>query len=56
MVKHRSTVSNTLLRSKHVVTEDESSSSEGASERDSDKQNGYDAHKELPMSDREGGQ
>ena len=36
MVEHRSTASKTLLRSEHVVTDDESISSEGASEGDND--------------------
>ena len=36
MVEHGSTASKTLLRSEHVVTDDESISSEGASEGDND--------------------
>ena len=52
MVDHGSTESKNILRSKNVGTDDESSSSEGASEGDTDKNDGYDADKELPMSDR----
>ena len=54
MFDHRSTSSKTLIRSKNFVTGDESSSSEGASEGGTDKNGGYNADKELPMSDREG--
>ena len=43
MVEHRSTASNNLLRSKHVVTDYESSSSEGESEGDTDEHYGYNA-------------
>ena len=49
MVEHGSRASNTLLRSKQVVTDDESSSSEGAQEGDTRKHNGYEADEELPM-------
>ena len=54
MVEHGSTSSKTLLRSKHVVTNDESPSSEGASEGGTDKDNGYNADEGLPISDRKG--
>ena len=54
MVEHRSTASKTLLCSEHIVTNDESSSSEGASEGDTNGHDVYDADKELHMSDREG--
>ena len=54
MVEHESTASNTLLRSKYVVADDESPSSEGASEGDTDAHDGYDADEELPISDQEG--
>ena len=54
MVEHWSTASNTLLQSEHIVTDNESPSSEGASEGDTDKHDGYDADEEIPMSDREG--
>ena len=55
VVEHGNKTSTSLLRSEHVVTEDEASSSEGASEGDADEDDGYDADEELPMSDREGG-
>ena len=54
MVEHGSTASKTLLRYEHVVTDDESLSSEGASEENIDKDDGYNADKGLPMSDQEG--
>ena len=54
MIEHESTSSKTLLHSDNIVTEYESSSSEGASEGDTNKHNGYDADEELPMSDQEG--
>ena len=54
MVEHGITASKTLLRSEHVVTDDESPSSEGASEGDTEEYDGYDADEGLPMSDREG--
>ena len=54
MVEHGSTAYNTLLRSEHIVTDNESSSSEGASEGDTNKRDGYNADKDLPMSDKEG--
>ena len=53
VVEHGTATSTSLLRSEHIVTEDEESSSEGASEGDAD---GYNADEELPMSDREGEQ
>ena len=54
MVEHGSTASKNLLRSEHVVTDDGSPSSEGASEGDTDEDDGCDADEGLPMSDREG--
>ena len=54
MVEHRSTASKTLLRSEHVVTDNESPFSEGASEGDTDEDDGYNADEGLPMSDLEG--
>ena len=53
-VDHGSTASKTLLRSDHIVTDNELSSSEGGSEEDINKHDWYDADKELPMSDQEG--
>ena len=52
MFEHESTASKTLLRSEHVVTDDESPYSEGASEGYTDEDDGYDADEGLPMSDR----
>ena len=43
--------SKTLLPSEHIFTYNESSSSEGGSEGGTNKHNGYDIDKELPMSD-----
>ena len=51
MVEHGSTASKTLLRSEHVVTDNGSPSSEGASEGDTDENDGYDAYGGIPMSD-----
>ena len=53
MVEHGSTRSKTLLRSEHIVTDAESSSSEIFSEGVTGKHNGYDSDKELSMSDQE---
>ena len=50
-----STAYKTLQRSDHIVTDNELPSSEGVSEGDTDEHDGYDADKELPMYDREGG-
>ena len=46
-----STASKNLLLSEHVFTDDEFPSSEGASEGDTNKNDGYDTDKDLPMSD-----
>ena len=54
MVEHGITASKTLLRSEHVVTDDESPSSEGASEGGTNEHNGYDSDEDLPMSDQDG--
>ena len=54
MVEHSITTSKTPLFSEHVVTDDESSSSEGASEGGTDDHDGYDPDKELLISDQEG--
>ena len=54
MVEHRSGASKTLLRFEHVVTDNESSSSEGASEGDTYEHDRYNADKEITMSDQEG--
>ena len=54
MVEYGSPTSKTLFRSKHVGTDDEASSSEGASEGGANKRNGYDADKEILMYDQEG--
>ena len=54
MVENGSTTSKTLPPSEHVVTEYESSYSEGESEGDTDEHDGYNADKELPISDKEG--
>ena len=51
MIEHRSTASKTLLLTDHVVTNNESKSSEGASEGDTNEYDEYDAGEELPMSD-----
>ena len=51
MVEHRSTASKTLVRSEHVVTDDESSSSEKASEGGTNEHDGYNTYEQLPMSD-----
>ena len=55
MVEHWSTASNTLLHSKHVVTDDKLPSSEGASEGDTEEHDGCNADGELPMYDSIGG-
>ena len=54
MVEHGSTTYKTLLISKHAVTDDEQSSSEGASELDTNKNNVYNADRYIPMYDWEG--
>ena len=54
MVEHGSTASKTLLCSEHVVTDDESPSSEGSPEGGTDEDNGYNEDEGLPVSDREG--
>ena len=51
MVEHGSTASKSLLRSEYVVTDDESPSSEGAPEGETDENDGYDADEGIPMSD-----
>ena len=51
MVEHGSTAYKTLLRSEHVVTDNELPYLEGSSEGDTDENDGCDADKELPMSD-----
>ena len=56
MVEHGSTASKILLCSKHVITDNESSSSEGASEGYANENDGYNVDKELPMYDQEGGE
>ena len=54
MVDHDSTESKTLLRSDHIVSDNESSSSEEALEGGTNNPDGYDADKKIPMSDQEG--